>query len=114
MILVYQIGHVLGVMLLVATTFAAFASPDPARRRQSLIASGVLSLIVLTGGMGLLARLGYGWPVWVFGKLACWLVLSALAGIAFRKPDAVGGLRLVAVLAIGIALWLVYAKPFVA
>jgi uncharacterized membrane protein SirB2 len=109
----YSILHVFSVVLLAGITFAAFANPDPARRKATLIGSGVLSLLVLIGGMGLLAKLGYGWPAWAFGKLACWLALSAMAGIAFRKPSAIGALKALTVALVAIAIVLVYTKPAV-
>ncbi len=111
-ILVYQILHLVSVLLLVATTFSAFANTDPRVRKKTLMISGILSLLVLVGGMGLLAKNNLGWPGWVLVKLVCWLVLSALAGFAYRKPASVGALRALAVALLAIAVYMVYARPF--
>jgi len=110
---VYHVMHVVSLLLLAGVTFAAFANPDPARRRSTLIWSGVLSLIALTGGMGLVSKaLGGDWQPWVFLKIGCWLVLSGLAGIAFRKPQAARALWWIAAILIGVAVWAVYYRPF--
>ena len=87
----YSILHVASALLLVGVTFGAFAAPTPERRKATLMWSGILSLLMLTGGFGLLARVVHGWPVWVLIKMVCWLGLSAVAGMAFRKPESVGG-----------------------
>lgn len=108
----YSFLHVLGVLLLTATTFQAFARPDPQRRRATLMRSGIYALVVLVGGFGLLAKLKYGFPGWVVVKLVAWVILSALAGIAFRKPAQTGALTAVAMLVLAAALYAVYFKPF--
>ncbi|MDA1259712.1 MAG: hypothetical protein O3A20_03735 [Planctomycetota bacterium] len=111
MILVYSLMHVASGFLLVATTFYAFAAPTPERRRCTLIVAGVLSLLMLTGGFGQMARLGYGFATWLYIKIACWLLLSAMAGIAFKKPQLAGKLTVLTALVILTAVWSVYYKP---
>jgi len=108
---VYHLMHVASGFLLVALTFQAFAAPFPERRRATMIATGVLALLMLTGGFGLLARMNYGWGSWVFIKVGCWLVVSALAGVAFRRPHLAKPLTLVTTAAVLIAVWAVYWKP---
>lgn len=107
----YQMMHLISGFLLVAVTFQAFAAPDPARRKGALITGGILSLLMLTGGFGLMARLGMEWRPWIFIKVACWLVLSGLAGMAFRRPGLVRPLSVVGAVVIGAAVWAVYTKP---
>jgi hypothetical protein len=34
----------------------------------------------------MLSVLKLGFPAWIWVKLVCWLILSALAGMAYRKP----------------------------
>jgi hypothetical protein len=108
----YSFLHVLGVLMLTATTFQAFARPDPERKRAVLMRSGIYALVALVGGFGLLAKLKYGFPGWVVVKLVAWLILAALAGIAFRKPAQAGQLTAVAMLVVAAALYAVYFKPF--
>lgn len=96
MVEIYQFLHVAAGFLLTALTFAACAAPDPGKRRRSLMLTGILSLIMLVGGFGLVARLyGNAWESWMFVKIACWLGLSAIAGIAYRKPEKGRGLMLI-------------------
>jgi uncharacterized membrane protein SirB2 len=108
---VYYILHVSSVLLLAAVTFSALAHPVPERKKSHAILSGVLSLLVLTGGFGLMARLGYGVAGWILIKLALWLVLSAMAAMAFRMREKRGLLiPLTAALFVG-AVVTVYLKP---
>ena len=108
---VYQLMHVASGFLLVALTFQAFAAPDEARRRATMIATGVLALLMLTGGFGLLARMQYDWAPWIFIKIGCWLVVSAMAGLAFRRPHLAKQLTLVTTAVVLLAVWTVYVKP---
>ena len=48
----------------------------------------------------------------MIGKLVCWLGLSAMAGMAYRKPGSVGMLSLVTSALILAAVYLVYFRPF--
>ena len=110
--LYYSILHVVGVILLTAYTFAAFANPDPKARGRTLMVTGVLSLIVLVAGFGLLSKLKLGFPSWVIVKLVAWLGISALSGMAFRRPGMTGLFRLIVIVLVVAAVWAVYMKPF--
>lgn len=103
--------HVASALLLVAATFSAFAAPAPERKRGVLILAGVLSLLMLTGGFGLMARLGYEFAPWLYVKISCWIVLSAMAGLAFRRPHLAGKLTILTAAVIAVAVWSVYYKP---
>jgi len=108
----YYLLHVAAGFVLVGLTFQACASPTPQTRSRVLMVGGIASLVMLVGGFGLLAKLELGFPGWVLLKLACWLVLSALAGFAFRRPAMAGGFRFLALVAVLAAVWAVYYKPF--
>jgi len=109
----YKILHVFSLLVLTAWTFAAFANPDPANRKQTLIVTGVAALLMFVSGFGLLAKLyAHQFPGWVIVKMVCWLVFSALAGLAFRRPHLRSRLALLGFTALLIALVMVYAKPF--
>jgi len=45
-------------------------------------------------------------------KIVCWLGLSALTGIGYRRRGAAGALALIAIVLIFIAVVMVYLKPF--
>jgi len=69
--------------------------------------------VVLVAGFGLKAKLGLeGWPGWLIAKIGIWFVLSSMAGMAYRGPRLVGVFRLVTIVLVAGALYLVYAKPF--
>jgi len=107
---IYQVMHVLSAILLTAVTFQAFAAPTPERRKRTLMFSGILSVLVLIGGFGLMAKLGlkFGDNHWLFVKITSWLVVSAMAGIAFRAPGKIRLLSLVTIIAVAAAVYTVY------
>lgn len=106
---IYSFLHVAAGFLLAALTFAACAAPRPEARRSMLIGTGVISLVMLVGGFGLVARVyDNQWPHWVFVKIACWLGLSALAGMAYRRPERGRALMAVAAVLVLVALAMVY------
>lgn len=105
----YHIIHVLSGFLLTALTFGAFAAPNPETRKRTLMLTGILSLAMLVGGFGLLARLGYSAAApWVIVKIVCWLGLSALSGMAYRMPGKTGLLSFVATALVATAVATVY------
>jgi uncharacterized membrane protein SirB2 len=109
----YKILHVFALLVLTAWTFAAFANPAPETRRQTLIITGIASLLMLLSGFGMVAKL-YGGHLagWMIVKLVCWLLFSALAGVAYRRPDLRGKFALAGFTMLLIALVMVYVKPF--
>jgi len=107
----YHVLHLISVLVLTGYTFYAFAAPAESRKKVMII-TGVASLLVLIAGFGLQAKLAVGWPGWIFVKLVCWLGLSALAGIGYRRRGAAGTLALVAILLSFVAVLMVYTRPF--
>lgn len=107
---VYQVMHVLSGFLLTAVTFQAFAAPSPGRRKKTLMYAGILALLVLIGGFGLAAKLGFDITKesWIHVKILCWVVLSAMAGLAFRMPSLGRVLSLITALAVAVAVYMVY------
>ncbi|MFT6108468.1 MAG: hypothetical protein ACJA2W_001380 [Planctomycetota bacterium] len=106
---VYSILHVISAFLLTALTFGAFAAPNPETRKRTMALTGILSLLMLVGGFGLLAKLGYSAAApWVVIKIVCWLGLSALAGMAYRMPKKTGILSIVATIFVATAIATVY------
>lgn len=110
---IYSLLHVTSGFLLTALTFRAFASPTPETRKQTMMLTGILSLVMLVAGFGLHAKLYKGmFPGWVAVKIGCWLGLSALAGIAYRSPGKTGLLAWIAAALVATAIAMVYLKPF--
>lgn len=110
---IYHLIHVLSVILLVGFTFKAFANPVPEKKGRTMAVTGVLALLVLVGGFGLMARLGYAYSSgWIILKIVAWVGIAAMAGIVFRKPKLAGLLTLIVALLAGVAVYAVYFRPF--
>lgn len=108
----YYILHVLSVIFLTAITFNAVANPKPEGRKKALMNSGILSLLVLVGGFGLVAKVyGNTWPHWAFVKIALWIGLSAMAGMAYRQPGKANLWGMLTLAFVTAAVFLVYLKP---
>jgi len=107
----YHVLHLVALFVLTGATFQAFAAP-PETRKRVLMIGGIASLLALVGGFGLQAKLNVGWPGWLWVKLACWLGLSALAGIGYRRRDAAGTLAAITIALVFVAVLMVYRRPF--
>lgn len=108
----YQILHLFSVIMLAGITFAALAAPRPENRRPALIWSGVAAVVALVSGFGMLGLGRFGFPGWVVVKIAAWIALAALTGLAFRRPQQGRALATVAVLAVLLSVVVVVLKPF--
>ncbi len=104
--------HVSSVLLLVGLTFYALAGA-PETRKRVVMWSGIVSLLVVGSGIRMWqAEFNFAMAGWVFLKLLCWLGISALAGMAYRRREKAGLFgALTAILAI-LAVTLAYTKPF--
>lgn len=108
--LYYYLLHSFSLFVLTAHTFLAFGNPDPANKKRTMMITGIASLLVLVSGFGLMAKLHpteYG-ALWFIVKLFCWLGLSALSGVVYRRPHLRGKLASVALSLIVVALFMVY------
>jgi hypothetical protein len=107
-----HIIHVVSVLVMIAYTFFAFAGPMETKKRVMMI-TGVMSLLVAGTGVrmwqGVFGMHMFGW---IIVKIVCWLGLSALTGMAYRKRAQANTLMVV-VLALALtAVTMVYVKPF--
>ncbi|MEJ6601206.1 MAG: hypothetical protein ACKVI3_17285 [Verrucomicrobiia bacterium] len=105
----YQILHLLALIVVTGGVFYAFAGA-PETRKKVLMITGIASILQLVSGVGLLHKLGHGFPPWAIVKLVCWLALSALAGIGYRKRDKAGLFMTIIVAIIAVALVAVYKR----
>lgn len=111
--LYYSLLHVFALFVLSAHTFMAFANPAPENRKRTMMITGIASLLALIAAGGLIAKLGYSWGAgWIIVKLVCWLGLSSLAGIVYRRPHLRGKLAFAALLLTLTALVMVYIVRF--
>ncbi len=108
---VYHIIHLVSLFVLFGYTFYAFAAPAETRKKTLMI-TGIASLLVLVSGFGLMSKLYQNHlAVWMIVKLVCWLGLSALAGIGYRRRGAICVLSTVAVVLAVVAVVMVYVQP---
>jgi uncharacterized membrane protein SirB2 len=109
----YLLLHIFSLLVLTAHTFMALASPDPANRKRTLMITGIASLLMLGSGFAMLGinkiPMASGW---VIVKLFCWLGVSAIAGLAYRKVHLRGMLSTVALALLLTALVMVIFRPF--
>ncbi len=112
MTIVYQITHLASLIALTGGAFYAFAG-SPESRKKVMMITGIASLLMLISGFGMLARLHSNqFQPWVIVKLVCWLALSGLAGIGYRKRDnAPMFISIIAVIVLT-ALYMVYSFRF--
>ena len=111
----YELLHVLHVaaaLVLMGQIFFALAAP-PETRRRTLIWAGGASLVNLLAGLRLWQSVyGFAPAGWLVIKVVCWLGLSALAGIAYRRRAQAGLLAWVTLALAVAAVAMVYLKPF--
>ncbi len=93
---VYKLIHLLGILALMvalagmSTHAAAGHSKNENPSHQALLLlHGVGALLALTGGFGLLARIGTGtegmFPGWIWAKMVLWVLLGGLLAVPYRN-----------------------------
>jgi len=92
----YKVLHLLGIMVLLSSLGGLviqglLGATSNSRVRKLLAAShGVALLVVFVAGFGLMARKGIvsgTWPLWIFAKLAIWLLFGASLTLVRRTPS---------------------------
>lgn len=120
----YEILHIIGIALTmaglggIAVNAAEGGTKKGARSRRAMsVAHGLGMFLILLGGFGMLARIGFtgglgAFPGWLWGKIGVWFLLGAASALPYRVPRfAVPALILVPLLA-GVAAYLALYKPF--
>jgi hypothetical protein len=117
----YEIMHIIGIAFLFAAmggvaVHAANGGTRGASRTRVLVAvvHGLGALMILTGGFGMMARMGMmgqSFPAWLLVKLFLWVLLSGIILLPYRsaalaKPFFIG-LPLLA----GVAAYMALYKP---
>lgn len=107
-----HVFHVSSVLLLIGLTFYAFAGA-PETRRRVVAWAGVASLLVLLGGVRMWqVQFGFVMAGWILLKALCWLGISAIGGLAYRRREKAGLLAILTVVLAIIAVTMAYTKPF--
>lgn len=116
----YRTMHFIGFFLLfsgLAGVLFAGTTGTPLKKgtRAFLFAlHGIGLLAILTGGFGMLARLGLvrELPGWIYAKLVIWVVM-AIAISAAKRLHRWAPALMIALIAIGaLAQWIAMTKPF--
>lgn len=119
----YEILHIVGIAMLFlaiggVATHAANGGTKAGGQTRGLMSSvhGVGALLILVGGFGMLARIGFkhgaNFPGWLWVKLIVWLVLSAIVLLPYRKPALAKPFIFVLPLLAGLAVYMALYKPF--
>ena len=88
----YKVLHILGVLLsfaaLGALIFQAMVGPREKNAASKLagMTHGIALLLILISGFGMLAKLGLGFPGWVWIKILIWLLIGASIALIRRLP----------------------------
>ena len=119
---VYKLMHYLGIFMLITALAATSmhvlrggSRTDNPYRRALGITHGIAAALILTGGFGMLARLGVmhgALPNWIYAKLAIWVALAAAMAVPYRGRTYARALLIaVPVLALAAGAVALY-KPF--
>lgn len=92
----YKLIHLLGIFLILVALAGMAAHAAAGHRKEEnsayrtlLVLHGIGALVALTGGFGLLARIGFGhgvlFPGWIWAKLILWLLLGGLIAVPYRN-----------------------------
>jgi uncharacterized membrane protein SirB2 len=109
----YKLLHIFSLLVLTAHTFMAFANPDPVNRKRTMMITGIASLLLFISGYGMLHLEKIPFTTgWVLVKFVCWLGLSSLAGITYRRAQLRGVLSLVALVLMLTAAFMGTFRPF--
>jgi uncharacterized membrane protein YqgA involved in biofilm formation len=86
-----------------------------AARRLLVSLHGLGVLLILVGGFGMLARLGFRhgamFPGWLLVKLAVWVVIAAIVFLPYRRPALARPVYLALPLLGGLAAYMAIYKP---
>ncbi|MCA0377477.1 MAG: hypothetical protein LCH84_17680 [Gemmatimonadetes bacterium] len=118
----YEILHIIGIAFVFAAIggvaiHAANGGDRAASQTRKLVTAvhGTGMLLILVGGFGMLARIGFAhgtnFPGWLWAKLAIWLVFGGVALLPYRKPALARPALLVLPLLAGLAAYMALYKP---
>ncbi len=106
----YHYLHIVG-LILVFIGFGGLLSSEGARKAMKW--HGIGLVISLVSGFGMLAKMGImgAMPVWVWIKIALWLVLGFLPVLAKRRVLSAQVVVLIAIVVGAVLAYLGYFKP---
>ena len=119
----YEILHIIGIaMLFVAIGGVAVHAANGGNKANSqtrpMVGTlhGLGAVLILVGGFGMLARMGFqhgaNFPGWLWVKLIIWVILSAIVLLPYRRPALAKPFLLLLPLLAGVAVYMALYKPF--
>ena len=118
----YNVVHIVGIILLMSALGGAAVramtdgtDQSPSIRRLLAILHGLGAFLVLLGGFGMLARLGFlhgaSFPGWLWVKLGIWGFLALSLILPRRRPSLARPLLLALPILGGLAAYMAIYKP---
>lgn len=118
----YNVLHIIGIVLVMAALGGAALHAMSGGTRATNPARGLIAamhgggvLLILVGGFGMLARLGFmhgaNFPGWLWVKLLIWISIAAALLVPYRKPQLARPLLLTLPILGGVAAYMAIYKP---
>lgn len=118
----YNVVHIVGIVLVMSALggtalHAANGGTRETNRARGLVAAlhGTGVLLILVGGFGMLARLGFrhgaNFPGWLWVKLAVWVTIAALLFVPGRRPGLARPVYVALPVLGGLAAYMAIYKP---
>jgi hypothetical protein len=119
----YNLVHIIGLILIMSAlggaamrSIAGGTGERRSTRRMVVMLHGIGAFLMLLGGFGMLARLGFmhgaNFPGWLWMKLLVWGVLVAALLILRRRPEFAHPLLLALPFLGGLAAYMAIYKPW--
>ena len=119
----YEVLHIIGIAMLFLTIggVAVNASNGGSKKTsdtRKLVATihGIGTLLILVGGFGMLARMGFlhgaNFPGWLWVKIIIWLILGGITMLPYRRPALARPALILLPLLAGVAVYMALYKPF--
>lgn len=84
----YKIFHIVSVFIFLTATSVTFFQNTPTEKNPPIgfkITSGLSGFLILFTGIGLLHKMGIGFPLWSILKGLLWIFLVAFGAIAAKR-----------------------------
>jgi hypothetical protein len=118
----YNVVHIVGIVLVMSALggvalHALNGGTRHTNQARALLAAlhGTGALLILVGGFGMLARLGFRhgatFPGWLWVKLAVWIVAVGLLFVPYRRPALARPIYLGLPVLGGLAAYMAIYKP---
>ncbi|MES2745379.1 MAG: hypothetical protein V4655_08120 [Bdellovibrionota bacterium] len=115
----YKVMHFFGLFMVFSALGGQIAialnggdSKQQPARKWIGIYHGLGLFIMLVAGFGMIAKASIGFPGWIIGKMAIWIILGGIGAVAARKKNLAGMVWTIVILLGLTAAYLAHYKPF--